>query len=386
MSEQLEKIFMKLTLNLGINFLDYITEDLSDEQKKIFNKAKEIFQQNINGEIKKFGGKENPDNFKDIENEINKRLENPVFKPFLKELEELAKKWLKLKKEELKSLFLAVIPVKELPFPSVSFMTVPRIVWEKNKPEKMELNSNCIAYLGEIKGLVTRTVLYGKIADEDPLFAPHIGQLDLADYKPDPNDDKPKSEDIRFISEIVSSIERKTTQNQVVRYHAQYERHGEPICDFLNEEDDLGKSMEKLTSAIDSNRQSSNAAISAIIIPLINTSMVLCLDESSGTSTKKFETCFESLMKLGASSYETPNLRKNGRVSNIGGNIQQSGVSAGVGSVQPHISAQPKLPIWTEEGLAEEAKKRDPAATNLPVWTEEGLAEEAKKRDPAATN
>ncbi|MHA1728566.1 MAG: hypothetical protein ACTSWY_07520, partial [Promethearchaeota archaeon] len=42
--------------------------------------------------------------------------------------------------------------------------------------------------------------------------------------------------------------------------------------------------------------------------------------------------------------------------------------------------AATNLPVWTEEDLAEEAKKRGPAATNLPVWTEEDLVEETKKR------
>jgi hypothetical protein len=309
------------------------------------------------------------DEFKKIEDEVSKRLENVIFKPFLKDLEKIVKKWLELKLQELNGTIILFIPIKEMPFPAVTFLNVQRIVWEKDKLEKMTLNSHCIAYIGEIEAIVTRTVLYGKMAKEEPLFAPHIGQLDLAGYKPDLKI-SPKSEDIRFLYEILQSLERKSTQSQVVRYHAQYERHGEPICDFFMDNDELIKSMKKLTSAIESKRQMSNASIAGAVIPLINSSMVLCMDENH--SNKKYEICFEAILKLGATSYKTPNIKKDSMVPAPGLGIQTSSIP---------MQVQPQIPVWTEEDLAEDAKKRRESSNlNLPTWSAEELEEEAKKR------
>ncbi|MCP4760851.1 MAG: zinc ribbon domain-containing protein [archaeon] len=388
MSEQLIKMFEKLTNNLeNDDPTKHMTfNSLTGDQEKIFENASEIISENTSGEIKKFGGSVNEEEFKKLEEEINKRLENAIFKPFIKDLEKSIKKWIELKKKEINSYVYAIIPVKEMPFPSVSFMTVPRIIWEKDKIDKMTLNTDGIAYIGEIQALVTRTVLYGKMGKEEPLFAPHIGQLDLADYKPDPNEKTPKSENVKFIHEIIDSIERKTTQNHVTRYDGQYERHGEPICDFLMKDEKLLKSLSTLTSAIDSKRQTSNAAIPAIVLPLINTSLVISLDESKGS--KKYEITFEALLNLAAASYETPNVKKGASIQAQAAAMtrtasQNSQPGMGVGSMVPQASvapAAPQLPVWTEEALAEETKKRGLPAANLPVWSEEELTEEAKKR------
>jgi hypothetical protein len=388
MSEQMEKMFEKLISGLDLNPEKYLVEkEVTPDQDKIIKIATEIFQENIEGEITKYGGKLNEVEFKKIEAEITKRLENPIFKTFAKDLDKISKKWIELKKEELKSYIFVSASVKEMPFPTISFMTVPRITWEGGKVEKMQLNKNGIAYVGEIQAIVTRTVLYGKIAKKDPLFAPHIGQLDLADYKPDADDKKPKAENFRFILEIMSSMERKTTQNQVVRYDDQYERHGEPICDFLMKDEELKKALAKLTSGIDSKRQVSNAGIPAIVLPMISTSLVIAEDESS--NSKKYEIAFESLIKLGAASYETPNVKKGAILAQAEAAAMTQNAMAhhppgqGIQSMVPQgpPPGQPQLPVWTEEELEADAKARGvgPEA-NLPVWTEEELEADAKTR------
>jgi hypothetical protein len=393
MSEKVEKMFDKLTNNLDFDPSKYMVEELSSDQEKILKNAiEDTFKENIDGDIKKFGGKVNEEDFKKIEEEVEKRMKNPIFKPFEKDLEKVSKKWVELLKKSIEAFTYTNVPVKEMPFPSVTFLTVPRITWEKGKLDKMKLDTNGIAYLGEIKGLVTRTTLYGKMKKEDPLFAPHIGDLDLAGYKPDPNEKSPKSENLRFVYEIIKSMGRKATQNQVTRYDAQYERHGEPICDFLMKDEDLKKTLGKLTSAIESKRQTSSASITAMVLPLISTSMVIALDESSGN--KKYETAFEALLKLAAISYETPNIKKGAALAQAQAAAMTQAANAntpsgmGVGGMVPQSGpaapAAPQLPVWTESELAEEAKKRPAAASNLPVWTEEDLAEEAKKRGPAA--
>ncbi|MHA1819408.1 MAG: hypothetical protein ACTSU2_04075 [Promethearchaeota archaeon] len=390
MSEQIEKMFEKLTNNLPIELEKHLTfNELTPEQDKIVQLAMDVFKENIVGDIKKFGGKVNDEEFKKLEDELKKRLENPIFKPYVKDMEKLIEKWKKLKKEELNNIVFAFAPVKQLPFKTVSFLTVPRILWSKGKIDKMQINKNAIAFSGEIEAIVTRTVLYGKMIKEEPLFAPHIGQLDLADYKPDPNEKGAKSENPRFIREIIDSLDRKTTKNQVMRYHDQYERHGEPICDFLMKDDDLKKSLSKLSTAIETKRQSSGAAIGAIVVPLINTSIVIVVDESSGS--KKYEIAFEALIKLGAACYETPNVKKGPQLAQAQAaamtraNSQAYSGGQGIGSMVPQRPpSTPQLPVWTEEELAEEMKKRGTAPPpNLPVWTEEELEKEAKKRGGA---
>jgi hypothetical protein len=308
-NDNLDKLFEKITQGLEIDLSKYLVpNELSTEQDKIFSKAKETLEKNLNGEIKKFGGKVKEEEFKKIEDELNKRLNDESYKDERKNLEKIVTKWIELKKSQINNFLFAIFPLKEMPFPLCSFMTIPRITWTKDKLDKMSLNTNGIAFAGEILALVTRTTLYGRPMKNSPLFAPHIGPLDLAGYKPDPNEKGSKSENPRFIFEIIESLDRKTTQNHVTRYDDQYERHGEPICDFLMKDEDLMKTLSNLTSAMDSKRQSSNAAIPAIVLTLINTSLVIVTEES--TSKDKYDICFESLIKLSAACYETPGVKK----------------------------------------------------------------------------
>ena len=374
MTEQVEKMFEKLLSALQLDNSKFFSPELSPDHEKIKKHVEEILGDNIVEEIKAVGGKIDIDEFNKMESEIQKQLQNPIFKPYEADLNKLVEKWLLHKKNEFAHHLFLVFKVKDFPFPSVSFLTVPQITWEQGKADRMKLNSDRIAFCGEIEALATRTVLYAKIPKEDPLFAPHIGNLDLAGYKPDAADETPKSQNLLFVKEILASMERKNTQTQVSRYDSQYERHGEPICDYFMQNDNLKKTMNKLTSAIDSKRQNSNAAVCGIVLPLIDSTMVITTDESSGMSTKKLETCFEGLLKFAASTYQSPNVKK-------GNDISSAPSSPGVIPQAPAASSGPQLQTWTVEGLQAEAAKRAASSTpNLPVWSEEDLIKETAGR------
>jgi hypothetical protein len=374
LTEQVEKMFEKLLSTLELDNSKFFSSELSPDHEKVKKEVEEILGDNIAEEIKAVGGKIDIDEFNKMEVEIQKQLQNPIFKPYEADLKKLVEKWLLHKKNEFSHHLFLVWKVKDFPFPTVTFLIVPHITWEQGKADRMKLNTDSIAFAGEIEALATRTVLYAKIAKEDPLFAPHIGNLDLAGYKPDAADQSPKSQNLRFVKEILLSLERKSTQNQVTRYDSQYERHGEPICDYFMQQDDLKKTMGKLTSALDSKRQASNAAVCAIMLPLIQTSMVIATDESSGMSAKKLETCFEGLLKFAAATYQSPNIKK-------GSEISQTPTAGALTPQAPAPSSGPQLQTWTEEDLiAEAAKRASSSITNLPVWTEEDLIKETANR------
>ncbi len=367
-------MFEKLLSALQLDNSKFFSPELSPDHEKIKKAVEEILGDNIVEEIKAVGGKIDIEEFNKMESEIQKQLQNPIFKPYEADLKKLVEKWLLHKKNEFAHHLFLVFKVKDFPFPSVSFLTIPQITWEQGKADRMKLNTDRIAFCGEIEALATRTVLYAKIAKEDPLFAPHIGNLDLAGYKPDAADETPKSQNLLFVKEILASMERKSTQNQVTRYDSQYERHGEPICDYFMQQDGLKKVMSKLTSALDSKRQNSNAAICGIVLPLIKTTMAITTDESSGMSTKKLETCFEGLLKFAAATYQSPNVKK-------GNDISQAPVGGALTPQSPAATSGPQLQTWTTEGLAAEAAKRAASTTpNLPVWNEEDLIKETANR------
>lgn len=366
-------MFEKLLSALEFDSTKFFSSELSTEQEKIKKQVDEILGDNIESEIKILGGKLDVEEFNKLEIQIQNHLQNPIFKPYEGDLTKLTEKWLLHKKNEFIHHLFLVWKVKDFPFSSVTFFTVPQIDWQEGKADRMKLNTDKIAFCGEIEALANRTVLYAKISKADPLFAPHIGNLDLASYKPDAADQTPKSHNLRFVKEILSSLERKSTQNQVTRYDSQYERHGEPICDYFMQNDNLKRSMNKLTSALDSKRQTSNAAICGILLPLLNTSMVLISDESSGLTANKLETAFEALLKFAATTYQFPNVKKGPELSQ----------AINTGSLTPQTSVAstgPQLQVWTEEELVAEATKRASAEPDLSVWTEEELIEESKNR------
>jgi hypothetical protein len=167
----------------------------------------------------------------------------------------------------------------------------------------------------------------------------------------------------------------------------------------MQENDDLKKSMKHLTSALDSKRQNSNAAVCGIILPIINTTMVMTTDESSGMSIKKLETCFEAFLKFAAKTYQSPNVKKGSDLSaapNTGLTPQNPAGSSGpqlqqwteselaAHAAQRASQTMPNMEVWKEEDLIEELKNR--TGVNLPTWTEEELEEENKRKTSGGLN
>ncbi|MFW9877159.1 MAG: hypothetical protein ACFFG0_29055, partial [Candidatus Thorarchaeota archaeon] len=243
MSEQ--KLFHVFQNKLEFDPEDYLVSseehELTDFQKKAIENATAIMKDNIIGEVKTFGGniKVNEEKFKELEIRVNKELENEQYDDLKKELKNYVKKL----REIIEKICVAIIPVKEMPWVDVLFRTVPRIVFDK----KVELFDNAIAYYGEVKCVISRSTIFGKMKDEKPLFAPIMGSIDLGGYNHDEAKKDPKSQIYSYISAIIDSFDSTSTTNHLAKYHEAYQRHGDPICDFLMEDNALMNSMERIT-------------------------------------------------------------------------------------------------------------------------------------------
>ena len=386
----LKKLFQVFVNKLEFDPADYLVsreeQELSNFQKEVIEKATAIMKDNIVGEIKSFGGnfKVNEEKFKELEKKANEELENQEYEDIKKELKNYVKKL----KELIEKTCLAIIPVKEMPWVDVLFRTVPRITFDK----KIELVDNSIAYYGEIKCVLSRSTIFGKIKNENPLFAPIMGTLDLMGYKLDESIKGPKTQIYPYVSAIINSLDSTMTQNHLAKYHESYQRHGDPICDFLMKDNELMNSMERITSSIESERISSDIAVYSIAIPqpADNTTLVLVTDE--GKDPNKYSRCFEALLRFSAESWRVPS--KQAQISSQEATQQSDTVRTPGGQeiktwtpeelaeeAQKRMATQPDIPTWTEEELAKFTSER---GTGLPegmeVWTEQELEELAKKR------
>jgi hypothetical protein len=231
---------------------------------------------------------------------------------------------------------------------------------------------NAIAYYGEIKCFVGRTTVYGKIKDQEPLFAPFTGNIDLGGYKLDESQKEPKSHIFPYVSAIINSLDSTITKNQLSKYHEEFQRHGDPICDFLMKDSDLNDSMGKITTAIESERVKSDTAVCSIIVPLPSEKKSIVLISDEGQGQPRFGNCFEALLKLSASCCQIPSPAPQQPIS--GGQV--SGPSAGV----VRTPGGQELKSWTAEELANEAQKRLATQPNLPTWNEEDLHKLAEER------
>ncbi len=261
--------------NLRFDPGDYlVSSELSETQKKRIDDATLIFKDNIVGEIKKLGGtrKENEAKFEEISKKVEAELKN-----FDKDYQKDFKNYINLLAKLIEDLSVTIVPVKEMPWPDVFFCTIPRIVIEKNK---LKLLDNAIAYYGEIKCVISRTIIFGKIKGEKPLFAPIMGDLEI-DYKIDGSHSGSKSESFSYINAIINSLEKSSTRSHLTKYLEAYQAHGDPICDFLKKNDELMNSMEALISGLESKRLSNDIAICGIAIPhpTDNTSLLIVIDE-----------------------------------------------------------------------------------------------------------
>ena len=156
MSEQ--DLFEEFVNSLQFNVSDYLDTELSDSQNKLIDDATFILQDNIVGDIKKFGGSllKNKEKFDNFIKKAETELQKEDYKDHIKELKNLFKDYIKKLQEFIAKTVIAVIPVKELPWIDVVFRSVPRIVTDN---KKVELLDNAIAYYGEIKCLISRTCL-----------------------------------------------------------------------------------------------------------------------------------------------------------------------------------------------------------------------------------
>ena len=370
MSEQ--KLFQVFQNKLEFDPEDYLVSsdehELTDFQKKAIENATAIMKDNIIGEVKSFGGnlKVNEEKFKELENRANEELENDQYDDLKKELKSYVKKL----RELIEKTCVAIIPVKEMPWVDILFRTVPRIVFDK----KVEFLDNAIAYYGEIKCVISRSTIFGKMKSEKPLFAPIMGTVDLGGYKLDEAQKGPKSQIYSYVGAIIDSFDSTLTRNHLAKYHEAYQRHGDPICDFLMKDDELMNSMEKITSGIESNRLSSDIAVSSIAIPQIadKTTLLVVVDE--GKDSNQFSRCFEALLRFSAEGCNVP--------------------STGTPTQQPQAPRQPQpqqpgtvrtpggqeLKVWSAEELASEAQKRMESQPDVPEWTEEELNKFSSER------
>ena len=365
MSEQ--KLFQVFVNKLEFDPADYLVSgeehELTDFQKKMIESATSIMKDNIIGEIKSFGGnlKVNDEKFKELENSANEELQNEEYEDIKKELKNYTKKL----RELIEKTCVVIIPVREMPWVDVLFRTVPRITFDK----KLEVVDNAIAFYGEIKCVLSRSMIFGKMKGEQPLFAPIMGTLDLGGYKLDESQKMPKSQIFSYVSAIINSFDSIITKNHLAKYHESYQRHGDPICDFLMKDNELMNSMERITSGIESERIASDIAVFSIAIPQPADKTTLILVTGEGKDPNKYSRCFEALLRFSAECCNAPS--------------QQPQAPAQAATQQPGTVRTPggqELKSWTAEELAEEAQKRMTSQPDMPSWTEEELSKFSTER------
>ncbi len=365
MSEQ--KLFNIFLNKLEFDPLEYLVsseeQELVEFQKKVIENATIIMKDNIIGELKAFGGnvKKNEEKFKELEEKVDDILKNEEFEDIKKELKNYTKKL----RELIEKTCVAIIPIKEMPWVDVLFRTVPRIVFDG----KLELLDNAIAYYGEVKCVLSRPIVFGKMKNEKPLFAPIMETIDLGDFKLDETQKEPKSQNYSYIKAIIDSFDSTLNKNHLAKYHEGYQRHGDPICDFLMNNNELMNSLERVSSGIESERISSDIALYSIAIPqnADKTTLVLVTDE--GKEPNKYSRCFEALLRFSAECCNVPS--------------QQSSAPTQVAPQQTGGVRTPgsqELKTWTAEELAQEAQKRMASQPDMPAWTEEELTKFASER------
>ncbi|MBY8990314.1 MAG: hypothetical protein KGD58_06130 [Candidatus Lokiarchaeota archaeon] len=370
MSEQ--KLFQVFQNKLEFDPADYLVpseeHELTDFQKKAIESATAIMKDNIVGEVKSFGGnlKVNEEKFKELEKRANEELANEEYEDLKKEL----KNYVKILKELIEKTCVAIIPVKEMPWGDVLFRTVPRIVFDK----KVELLDTSIAYYGEVKSLLSRSTIFGKMKGEKPLFAPIMGTIDLGGYKLDESQKEPKSQIYSYVSAIITSLDSTLTRNHLAKYQEAYQRHGDPICDFLMKDDELINSMGRITSGLESNRISSDIAVCGIAVPqnAEKTTLLLLVDE--GKDPNQNSRCFEALLRFSAESCNVPSTGAPSQQPQAPGQTapQQTGAMRTPGGQE--------IKVWTAEELASEAQKRMESQPDMPSWTEDELNKFATER------
>ncbi len=362
------KLFEIFVNSLNFDVSEYLVEELTELQKKIVDDATFILKENIVGDVKSFGGsvKKNEEKFKELMKQAELELEKDKYKDIKKHL----KDYLKKLSELIIKTCVTIIPVKELPWTDVIFRTIPRITFD----DKVHFLDNAIAYYGEINCFIGRTTIFGKMKDpsSEPLFAPFMGNLDLGGYKLEESQDKPKSQVFSYVNAIINSLDSVITKSQLVKYHEEFESHGDPIADVLMKDDELLNSMGKITTALESERIKSDIAVCSIAVPLPSDkrSLIITTEESEGDS--RFGNCFEALLKFSAACCQVP--------SPTQGATPQAGSTPGQTGSPIRTPGGQELKVWTAEDLANEAQKRLAEQPNIPSWSEEELNKFAEGR------
>ncbi len=374
--------FQKLVSHSKFNILDYIflcsKDDLSKFQQSIIEPATSILEANRDGEIQYFGGnvEKDKESFGAVKEGLKNELQKEEYKEDQKELGKLLQKYMKVLAKFIDKTCYAIIPVREMPWEHVLFRTVPKIVIEDNK---VRLIDNIFSYYGEIKKHISKDIIYGTIKNEDPLFAPVMGDLDLNYEAGESHEKSKKSFNFAYISAILNSLEESSLKSHLARYHEGYERRGEPICDFLMKNTGVMNAMKELVTGIDSGRLSGEMAVCGIIHPQKSDKTTLILVTSEGDELNTYETCFEAVFRLSAACFNAPSAEIERAP---GGNLNQipqqtSGQQGG----PVRTPGGQELNVWTPEELADERQSRQ---GNLPegmeVWSPEELAEHAKSR------
>jgi hypothetical protein len=377
--------------------------EFNDFQKKSIEDATFILKDNIVGEVKKIGGNlsKNKAKFEEFTKKAEEELKDEKYKDSKKDLKDLLKEYTKALKSLIEKTCVAIIPVKEMPWADIVFRSVPRIVVDKKKAKLLD---NAIAYYGEIKCVVPRPIIYGKMKEDKPLFAPIQGNLDLGGFKLSEEQEKAKKSQIYpYISVIIESLDAITTKSHLAKYHEGFQRHGDPACDFLMKDDELIGAMEKIASGLESKRLSSDIAICGIAIPLgaDNASLILVIDEGKESDSGRFTNCFGGTIRFSAACCEVPSARRDfGQTAQQAQQMTQAaqagqpsgpGVGAlvapsGQGPAQPGGAVRTpggqEIKVWTQEELANEAQKRGTGGVppGMETWDEDALAKVAAER------
>lgn len=397
-----DKLFEIFLNKVKIDITDFLVPgdaDLNEFQKKAIEDATLILKENIVGDVKKLGGnlKKNEDKFKQFEKKAEEELMQDSYKSIKKDLKDFLKDYIKNLKKLIERTCIAIIPVKEMPWAELVFRTLPRLNIQKKKCSLIE---NAIAYYGEIKCVISRTTIYGKMKGVDPLFAPYMGELDLGGYKLDDSEQKAaKSQVYPYVSAVINSFDNTVTLSQLAKYQEGYQRHGEPICDFLLKDGELMKVMAKITTGLESKRISGDVAVAGIAIPLSadKTSLVVMTDEKKDND--KYLSCFEGLLRFSAACCEAPSTRRDtgpqAEQMTQAAQAQRPATGPGVGGLQappgqPQV-AQPggtvrtpggqDLQVWSAEDLQQAAQARGGGVPpNMETWSEEDLQKMASER------
>ena len=200
---------------------------------------------------------------------------------------------------------------------------------------------------------------------------------------------------------IINSLDSTITKNQLSKYHEEFQRHGDPICDFLLKDSDLNDSMGKITTAIESERTKSDTAVCGIIVPLPSEKKSIVLISDEGQEKPRFGNCFEALLKLSASCCQIPAPApqqptpggqvpgpSGGGVRTPGGQELKSWTAEELANeAQKRLATQPTLPTWNEEDLHKLAEERGSGIPEgMEVWKEEDLQDLAEKRRRGGLN